>query len=437
MAAVPEFEQKRVVSLFVVLAYLGLALLGIWLVFALRPLIIPLVVATIIAMILIPEVDRWEKRGYKRGAAIGLIYFLFLAICAVTLVLLIPLITHQMQLISHYLPTEMLRGKPADAQTLAERWLDDHPYVPTMLHDPIVNQARHVPELTSKGIAWFTANLPALAGSLIWVVLVPVIAFFLLLDFHKILGKLLILAPISRRQDILTIMTDIVAVFGNYVRGVFLVMLLDIAVIFGVLLVPYIGLRGYALTLAVTAGVLYTIPYFGAIVSTLLIGLATLAVHHGQPVPALVVTGLMILIHQVIFDNIVAPRVIGGSVHLHPLLTLLALLAGGTLLGIGGTLLAVPIAAAAQVILLRVFPQFHVDVGTAQRAETVTKAAIDKKDEQEKPPLRKEGDEAELAGLEEEARQSAQPVLPETPTPPVLTAPVLTPPPPSPAKIAP
>jgi predicted PurR-regulated permease PerM len=62
-----------------------------------------------------------------------------------------------------------------------------------------------------------------------------------------------------------------------------------------------------------------------------------------------------------VFDNIIAPRVIGGSVNLHPLLTLAALLAGGTLFGIGGTLLAVPVAAAIQVILVQLYPQLKLD----------------------------------------------------------------------------
>ena len=158
-------------------------------------------------------------------------------------------------------------------------------------------------------------------------------------------------------------------------------MVLDICVIFAVLW--FAGLHDYALTLAITAGLLYTIPYFGALVSTILIGLVALATH-GLTV-AIVVVLIMIFIHQVVFDNIVAPRIIGGSVNLHPLLTLISLMAGGTLFGIGGTLLAVPIAAALQVILIRLFPQFKTDVVAVRRAAKVVQKTIAKDTETTAP----------------------------------------------------
>jgi len=368
-----------------------------------------------------------------RGAAIGFIYFLFLGLFALIL-RLIPLVSGQLTgLITSHFQT-LLHGNVKDITHLATKSMDRW-RVPAMMRPPVLEQARHVPLLLAKGLSLLGQNLPALAGNLIWVVIVPIITFFILLDFNKILGKGLLLVPQERREGALTVLTDVVAVFGNWVRGVLSVMALDIAVI-GVVLwltgsimahrhpenagLP--DLRAYALTLAVTAGVLYTIPYFGAIVSTLLIGLVTYATH--GTVPALVVTGIMIIIHQVIFDNIIAPRVIGGSVHLHPLLTLLALMAGGTLLGIGGTLLAVPLAAAVQVVLVRLFPQFRTDVVAVHRAANVVQATIAEGSERDKPPARQEDDPALLEAETHEARSEAKsplqdqpPVLPPAPRP--------------------
>lgn len=425
MLPVPVFEPKRVVSLFSVLAYLGLVLLGLYLLFRLRDLIPPLLVATIIAMTLTPEVDRLERRGYRRGVAIGLIYFLFLFVCAIILKL-IPLVTGQMViLITSHIPSELLHGHPSDATNLTVRWMNRF-HIPEMMRQPVLNQAHQAPKLLGQGVQWLQDNLPALAGNLIWVIIVPILTFFILLDFNKILGKMLLLVRRDRRESILTVVTDVIAVFGSWVRGVMTVMGLDILVI-GVTLwatgtiihrlhpadAERATLSDYAITLAVAAGVLYTIPYFGAIVSTLLIGGVTLATE--GVVPALIVTGLMIVIHQVVFDNIIAPRIIGGSVHLHPMLTLLALMAGGILFGIGGTLLAVPIAAAAQVVLVHLFPQFKTDVVAVRRAANVIQATIAKDDEEAKPPDRKEGDAPLLEAEEVAARQAAKsppPVLP-------------------------
>ncbi len=414
MAAGPVFEQKKVVSFFTVLGWLGLLALGLWLTYALRDLLPPFLVATIIAMTLTPEVDRLERQGlfgrrFPRGLAIGVIYVLFLAIFALMIKGLTLVSAQMIELVTRYAPKvgnppkPLFSGKPQEVADMAKHWMAAH-HVPAAMNAPVLNYARHVPELLGNGVTWFGNNLPALAGNLVWVVIVPIITFFILLDFNKILGKTLLLFPRERREGILATVTDIIAVFGSYVRGVLTVMALDILVIFVVLW--FAGLRGYALTLAITAGLLYTIPYFGALVSTILIGLVALATH--GLASAVVLVLIMIFIHQIVFDNILAPRVIGGSVNLHPLLTLIALMAGGTLFGIGGTLLAVPVAAALQVILIRLFPQFKTDVIAVRRAANVVQKTIAKDSEEQRPAARKDGDAPALQREQDEAYRQAE-----------------------------
>ncbi len=414
MAAGPVFEQKKVVSFFTVLGWLGLLALGLWLSYALRDLLPPFLVATIIAMTLTPEVDRLERQGlfgrrFPRGLAIGVIYVLFLAIFALMIKGLTLVSAQMIELVTRYAPKvgnppkPLFSGKPQEVADMAKHWMAAH-HVPVAMNAPVLNYARHVPELLGNGVTWFGNNLPALAGNLVWVVIVPIITFFILLDFNKILGKTLLLFPRERREGILATVTDIIAVFGSYVRGVLTVMALDILVIFVVLW--FAGLRGYALTLAITAGLLYTIPYFGALVSTILIGLVALATH--GLASAVVLVLIMIFIHQIVFDNILAPRVIGGSVNLHPLLTLIALMAGGTLFGIGGTLLAVPVAAALQVILIRLFPQFKTNVIAVRRAANVVQKTIAKDSEEQRPVARKDGDAPALQREQDEAYRQAE-----------------------------
>ena len=406
MASVPVFEQKKVVSLFVVLAYFGLALLALGVGYALRDLIPPFLVAAMAAMTLTPEVDRLERQGlfgrrFPRGLAIGVIYVLFLGIC-VLVIKGLTLVSGQMADLFKLVPKE-LYGSPHDAALFVSNWLAAH-HAPLALRAPVVNQSRHLGELLGNALRWFGDNLPALAGNLVWVVIVPIITFFILLDFNKILGKSLLLVAKERREGILETVTDIIAVFGSYVRGVVTVMALDIGVIFAVLW--FAGLREYALTLAITAGLLYTIPYFGALVSTILIGLVTLATH-GLALAVIIVL-VMIFIHQVVFDTILAPRIIGGSVNLHPLLTLIALMSGGTLFGIGGTLLAVPIAAALQVVLIRLFPQFKTDVVAVRRAAKVVQKTISKDTETTAPSSRKDDTGPALQREQEMARADAK-----------------------------
>ena len=419
MASIPSFQQKNIVSLFTVLAWLGLSLLGLWLLYALRDIIPPFLVATIIAMTLAPEIDRLERKGlygrkFKRGLAIGIIYVLFLALFAL-MVKGLALVSVQMTELVRSNFGQYLSAPPEEFVRITGHWMNTH-HVPAIFHAQVLTQAKHVPQLLSNGQKWFGDKLPALAGglagNLVLVFIVPIIAFFILLDFNKILGKSLLLIPQAKREAVLTVVTDIIAVFGSYVRGVLTVMVLDITVIFLVLWVA--GLRDYALTLAITAGLLYTIPYFGALVSTILIGLVAL-VTHGLAT-AIILTLVMIFIHQIVFDMVLAPRVIGGSVNLHPLLTLLALMAGGTLFGIGGTLLAVPIAAAFQVVLVHLFPQFSTDVVAVRRASAVVRTTLAKDTEAAAPPARQDADAPALKADVEEARADAQ--LPPSLLPP-------------------
>ncbi len=415
MPPVPAFEQKKVVSFFVVLGWLGLAAFGLWLLYALRDLLPPFIVAMIFAMTLTPEVDRLERQGlfgrrFPRGLAIAVIYLLFLGF-GWLIVKGLSLVSVQMTDLIRQHFGKYLNAQPAQVVQMTRDWLSTN-HVPQALRSPILTQAKHIPELLAQGVTWFSDNLPALAGSLAVVVLVPFITFFILLDFNKILGKSLLLVPKEKREGILATVTDIIAVFGSYIRGVTTVMALDMLVIFVVLWA--FGLHNYALTLAITAGLLNTIPYFGPLVSTTLMGLVTLATL--GPSPALAVVGVMVVIHQIFFDLVLAPRVIGGSVHLHPLLTLVALMVGGTLFKLGGTLLAVPIAAALQVILIRLFPQLETDVVAVRRAAKVVQKTIAKDSEATAPPLRKDGDEAALQQEQDTARTAAQDVqiLPHT-----------------------
>jgi len=369
----PTFPRQQVISLFTIMIWVVLFAVGLWLMVLLRALIPPFLVSLIAAMTLTPLVDQLERRGYRRGLAIGIIYFLFL--CGLCLIMkgLYAVATGDVKdLVLSLIPNEVKSGGAEGFSNYLSTSLTKH-HVPDFLRVPLVTQSHRLPDLGTKVLA----TIPDTAGNVAWVLLVPIITFFLLLDFDKILGKLLILVAAQKREDLLLVVQGIIAVFGNYVRGVLLVMILDIVVIYLVVLAA--GMGKYASVLSISAGMLYTVPYFGAFVSTVTIGLVAYATR--GLVTALIVTAAMIFIHQFVFDNIIAPRVIGGSVNLHPLLTLAALLAGGTLFGLGGTLLAVPIAAAMQVILIQIYPQLKLDVRSMTRLSEESRKVSDAKAE--------------------------------------------------------
>lgn len=346
---VPVFERGKVVSLFTIIFYLLLTAAVLALLWALRGLIPPILIALAIALTLAPEIDRLERCGWRRGFAILVIYLLFLAALVAALVVLVPLVSSQVgELAKNLIPSSLMHTTNLNKAT---KHYFDVWHVPDMVRGPIAGQVNRIPQIFSSYLSGLSTELPAWASNMLWVVLVPVIAFYLLSDYHRIVGQLLYLVKRDQRLEVMRLINEVVAVFGNYMRGVVIVMLLDIVVIYIVLRILKIT---YPETIAVLAGVLYAIPYLGAIISTVLIGLVAYAARGWEI--ALITTGVMVLIHQVIFDQIVAPRIIGRHVGLHPLLAIIAMLIGGTLLGIGGTLLAIPLAAAAQAVLMHLYP---------------------------------------------------------------------------------
>jgi predicted PurR-regulated permease PerM len=115
------------------------------------------------------------------------------------------------------------------------------------------------------------------------------------------------------------------------------------------------GIRSYALLVGVVAGVLYAVPYVGFLGTALL----TLTVGVIGHIPFTWVgaeIGLLFTLNMV-FDNVVTPRIVGGGIGLHPLLAMLALLLGASLFGLVGMLIGVPVAGSLQAILLKRFPR--------------------------------------------------------------------------------
>lgn len=195
-------------------------------------------------------------------------------------------------------------------------------------------------------------------SSLLSVVLVPIIAVYILADIDRLRARLLFLLPDRVRVQALTYAQDVGGVFGNYVRGLFTVCALYAGAAMVALLgvsVAFPALRGYALLLGFASGLLYAVPYVGALTTVLLSAIVCVATGSGTTA-LLVSVGVLLALNQV-FDNVIMPRVVGGGVGLHPILALFALLLGGTLFGLWGMLLSVPVAASIQVVLFRIFPK--------------------------------------------------------------------------------
>jgi AI-2E family transporter len=201
-------------------------------------------------------------------------------------------------------------------------------------------------------------------------VIIPIVAFYALKDFHLILAKTLLLVPKKRRDMVQSLVAEVTVIFAKYMRG-----LMTVAVLNGLatwLVLTVLGVPN-AFMLGCVAGLLYSVPYIGALTTIVLV--AAVSFLSGGLNFMLLVVGVNVVLHQIIFDQIISPRILGGHVGLHPILSILALLIGNELLGIAGMILAVPVAASIQVAVLTLVPKLNQEIDLSSATATPSPAA--------------------------------------------------------------
>lgn len=322
------------------LATLGVlvTLLGAYLLYRLRDLLILVVVALIFASAIAPLVDRLNRR-LPLGASIGVVYLGLLLTVAALLSAIIPPLAGQTREFIASAP-ELLRAAEARIASLQGALRIPSGALTPNLEGGYGRLAQNAPTLASGALGVALSFITGIAG----VVVVLVAAFYWLLERRYIEGTWLQLVPGRSHREVYEVISEIEAKLGGYVRGQLL-----LAVIVG--LISLVGLLAlgvpFALTLALVAGIGEMIPYVGPFIGAVPAVLIALAV---SPQRALLVVGLYVLIQQ-LENHVLVPKVMQHSVGLSPLTVLLSVLAGGALLGIIGVLLAVPVVAAASVVL--------------------------------------------------------------------------------------
>lgn len=344
---IPSLRERRA---WVMRAVLILCL--IYVAYVVREIWVPLLLAFLIATVLDPLADRLERRGWSRTMGASLIFTLFFALLIASCVLLFPLLRDQVADIqagfSKYFPDTSKAGLK---KSLAD--LRVHPSVADSLiqlyQGYSASYAKSSSRLMDFGMKY--------AAGLIWIVIIPIVAYYALRDFHLILAKSLLLVPRRYRDAVQTGVAETTAIFAKYLRALALISLLNGIATW--LLLWALGVQG-ALVIGIIAGVLYSVPYIGAILTIALTAAVTFLT--GGFDQMVVVTGISIVLHQILFDQIIAPRMLGGHVGLHPILSIIALLAGNLMLGIIGMILAVPIAAVIQIGVLALVPKLSHEI---------------------------------------------------------------------------
>ncbi|MBK7349330.1 MAG: AI-2E family transporter [Gemmatimonadetes bacterium] len=309
----------------------------------------PFLLALAVAYLLAPLVARLEQRRIGRGTAILLVALppiLGLALLAalagpqvwdqaVTLVSALPRFATTLMSFVATLRTR-LEGLPF--LTAAQRdWLHtlDAQQLAALLQENADGLLRALAEW---GLA-FGRRLGTLLGFLGYLVVTPVVAFYLLRDWRPLLGFLEDLIPPTRRPALVAFIEEYDGSLGKFFRG----QLIE-ATLVGILTGTGLAVLGVpsALLIGVIAGLCNLVPYIGIAISA--IPALVVALTMDDPVGGLLRVGGVFLVVQFIDGSVTGPRIVGGSVGLHPVVTMLALAFGGAMLGFAGLLLAVPLA---------------------------------------------------------------------------------------------
>ena len=320
-----ELSPKTVATLVLVFA-------SVWLLIQLWPVLLVLVIALLIAGTLSPMVRWLEEKGVRRGVGIGIVFTSFFVLALLVVALTIPALVSQ--------GAALLEHEPALRARLADYLARSH------LSAPLAKWLRgfKVDVLaTGMGPTAFAFSVRVF-GIAAYGLSSLFLALYIMIDRDRLRGGLFAVVPRALHIRLSRIMMNLETIVGAYIRGQMITSVL--MSVFTFLLLAACRVEN-ALALAVFAGFADVLPYIGALLS---VGPAFLAALSRGPVVAAVVLVLM-LAYEEFESRVLIPRIYGRALRLPSSVVLFALLAGGTLMGVLGALLALPVAAAAMMLV--------------------------------------------------------------------------------------
>ncbi len=339
--------QDRTLKRIFILA--GIVLL-LWILYLLKPVLIPFVAAFFIAYLFSPLVDKLQKMGVPRWISISLV-FIGIGV-AVTLAIwyVVPLIWKQLIIARDSIPVGISwinsTFLPWVSSTFGvEKMQIDTDHMSALVMQYIqTNYSTDSLQAVALRVAQSGLNFLQIGGT---VVLIPIIAFYFLLDWKRMLGSIQRLIPRPYEKSTMIIAGECHSVLGAFVKGQFLVMIL-LGIVYAVGL-QLIGIE-VGLIIGMVAGLASIIPYLGFGVGIIAAVIATL-LQFGMDWMQLALVLMVFMIGQAIEGYILQPFLLGDKIGLSPVAVVFAVLAGAQLAGFLGMLIALPVAAVIVVLL--------------------------------------------------------------------------------------
>ncbi len=322
------------------LSWFSIAIAVLLLLWLLAPVLTPFIVGAVLAYALHPAVERLAARRVPRVLAVVLVEVLFLVVLLALMLLVVPILSKELPLLREQIPALADRLNTGLAPWLAQ-WG--------------VNVSLDIAGIKAFVLKYLDANLEdwlgtalnsaKIGGSILLAlignaILVPVVLFYLLLDWPRLVERTRSLVPPRLRLQVEGFLQECDGVLGQYLRGQLLVMLI-LAAFYS------IGLALFRFELALPVGVFtglaIFIPYLGfglGLLLALLVGVLQFASWYG-----VVAVAVVFGIGQLVESLVLTPRLVGERIGMNPLMVIFALLAFGHLFGFAGVLIALPLSA--------------------------------------------------------------------------------------------
>lgn len=323
---------------------------------ALQNVLLPLFVSLLMAYLLDPVIDFFERKKISRTLAIIIVMLTITSLLAGFVAFLYPLLARQLFNIIDKFPTLLDATETQFLPWIQSEFDYEVPHtLSAMLKQYGAEIKGAAPSVLRKAADWgagLASQTGVVVASLLNLVMIPIFTFYFLRDFDRMKGEVAHFIPMFRREAILARILAMDEVIGAWFRGQIQVGLI-LAVLYGAGLGIAFGVTGHSVfdgvALGVLSGLLNVIPYVGFVVGFVLSVLVVLIEWTGWG--ALVAVMAVFAVVQGLEGYVITPKVVGEKVGLSPVTVIIVLLVGGELAGLLGVLLAIPVAGAIKVIL--------------------------------------------------------------------------------------
>ena len=296
-----------------------------------------IIISLILAYFLNPLVDFFEKKGLNRFISTVLVYLIILGTIVILTISVLPRTGRELRRLATNFPgyitaiTNWLSSLYSDYTSTIEGM----PELVSSIEKVITQNVDRLQAGIANGIESFIMIIAGMFTRIISWILTPILTFYFLMDKNHFIEKLKTLIPKKNKEETISLFKQIDTALSEFIRGRLLM-----AVIVGITTTIFLFLMGieFAIVIGFITGIADIIPYIGPFLGFLP---AVIFAFIAGPIKALWV-GIFFILIQWAENNILGPKILGKTTGMHPLTILLSIIAGGTMFGVMGMLLAVP-----------------------------------------------------------------------------------------------